>query len=104
MKETIDNIEDKNTNLSDKMTDDYFKFSDKEKVRKEFKKYFNEDFLLFFDKELSFAYDRIVIDIVKFDDFLHKKFGNYEEKALSMANIMFDNFGYKATKFFKKLL
>ena len=42
-----------------------------------------------------FVYDRPVLDIIKFDDYLHYRFGNYEEQGKSQADVFNELFGDK---------
>lgn len=45
------------------------------------------------------------IDIIKFDDWLHKQFGEYEEKEkISMKQLIQREYGKKAVSFIEKLL
>ena len=40
-------------------------------------------------------YKRPVFDLIKFDDYLHKRFGDYEEQGKSQADIFKELFGDK---------
>jgi hypothetical protein len=45
------------------------------------------------DITLSAAFKRPVLNIGKFDDWLHDKFGKYENKGLSMYDVLKNNYG-----------
>ena len=56
------------------------------------------------DALISIIAKRVVIDILYFDEVLHARFGDYEDKGLSMADIIESNFGEKALKLFMELI
>lgn len=52
-----------------------------------------------------FLFGKTSIDIVLFDEWLHKKIGNYEEeKGQSMAEAIEENFGAEARTFIKRCI
>lgn len=52
-----------------------------------------------FDGMLSLLYHRPVLDIFAFDDFLHSKYGAYEEKEISMKELIKKEYGQKCLDF-----
>jgi len=47
----------------------------------------------FLDGMLMALCKKPVIDSIKFDDWLHKKFGDYEDSGLSMEEVLVNNYG-----------
>jgi len=45
-----------------------------------------------------------IMDIIKFDAWLHKKHGEYEERGMSMANLVETEYGAITSKFVKEAL
>jgi len=41
------------------------------------------------------VYKRLVFDLIKFDDYLHERYGNYEEQGKSQSDIFEELFGDK---------
>ena len=58
----------------------------------------------FTDFELSAAFHRPVINIYKFDEWLHYQFGDYEKEGLSMEEVLAKNYGQSAAMRIKGLL
>ena len=50
---------------------------------------------------LSLLYHRPVLDIFAFDDFLHSKYGEYEEQGKSMHDVVLEHYGEKVAEFCK---
>jgi len=49
--------------------------------------------------------EKVAIDIIKFDDWLHKQIGNYEEKeGLSMKEVISKYYGGSAASFIQNIL
>lgn len=46
-----------------------------------------------YDSEWSVIFKRPVFDIYKFDDFIHKWKGNYEEQGKSLSDMLDEIFG-----------
>lgn len=57
-----------------------------------------------YDPFMSWIMQKFQIDIVKFDDKLHRKLGDYEEKGLSMRDIIKKTYGDKGVKLIEQLL
>lgn len=45
-----------------------------------------------------------VLDIIKFDDWLHEQYGQYENKGLSMQDLIRKEYGEEAVHFIKECL
>ncbi len=57
-------------------------------AHKLFRKTFHVSLNMFLERELMLLLGKPIINIVKFDDWLHEKFGNYEKQELSMKDII----------------
>jgi len=73
-------------------------------AHKLFYKTFRRYFADFIDNDLTVLFMKPVIDIEKFDDWLHEKFGEYENDGLSMRDVLANNFGESAAMQVKGLL
>jgi hypothetical protein len=58
----------------------------------------------FMDGELTILFNRPMLDISAFDDYLHDVYGNYEENDLSMYELLVKHYGQGFAEFIKKLL
>jgi len=58
----------------------------------------------FMDFELSAVFRKPILDIYKFDDWLHCQFGEYEEKGKSMYDVIAANYGETVAMQIKELL
>jgi len=47
----------------------------------------------FLDGYLMTVFQKPIIDIKRFDDWLHKKFGEYENEGMSMTDVLVKNYG-----------
>jgi len=47
---------------------------------------------------------KFVIDIIKFDDWLHKQFGDYESEDKSMSGILLEKYGYDIQQYVKQMI
>lgn len=65
--------------------------------RQTFQFYFFESIEKYFNPILGF-------DIIKFDDSLKSKYGNYENEKISMSIFIEKKFGKKAVRFINRLL
>jgi hypothetical protein len=60
---------------------------------------------LYFDVLLSIIEDRPVLDFWKFDDFIHKIYGEYEEEqGLSLYDLLVKEKGIGFAKYIERLL
>ena len=58
----------------------------------------------FVDNLLTVIFGRWTIDIVRFDDWLHELYGDYESEGLSMREIILDKMGPEALKLIENLI
>lgn len=52
----------------------------------------------------SLIFGKIKLDIVKFDDWLHRKHGDYEDEGMSMSDLILSEYGKSAHSFIKEHL
>ena len=57
----------------------------------------------FFDP-VFLRHKKIRLDIIKFDDWLHEKVGDYEDDGKNMKDALIENFGVDASLFIGTLL
>ena len=71
-------------------------------------KFFHKTFHLllteFLDRELTVYFCKPIIDVYKFDDWLHEMYGEYENERLSMCDALTDIFGESVAMRIKELL
>ncbi len=75
-----------------------YKFTETNKVNDEFTKVFGIGFKPFYDGMVSVATKQLWIDIVKFDEWLQKKHGNYEDEGKSMMDVVREHYGDKGVE------
>ena len=78
--------------------------SDWADLRKDFQKIFGIPFNDFYDGFMSWVSGHISIDIARFDEYLHDRFGQYENQGLSMQDIILMNYGRKAVDLVEGLI
>lgn len=81
-----------------------YKFHDITQVAEEFEKIFGVKFKNYYDGIESILFKKIVVDVIKFDDYLLEKYRYNEEKEISMSEFILNKFGADAWHFFKALL
>ena len=69
-----------------------------------FHKTFKISFHDFMDQDLSMLFMKPILNIQKFDDWLHDKFGEYENDNLSMSDVLTKNYGVSVAMQVKELL
>jgi hypothetical protein len=52
----------------------------------------------------ALKWDDIQINIIKFDDWLHKQVGDYESHKMNMDEALVKHYGQEASDFIKRLL
>jgi hypothetical protein len=57
----------------------------------------------YFDEDLLHL-GVLLFDVLKFDDWLHEKFGDYEDEHKSMKNVVFEHFGENAANLIDALI
>lgn len=70
-----------------------YKFSELNKLGDKFMTVFGIGFKPFYDGLMSVASKQLCIDILKFDEWLHKKHGNYEDAGQSMDDCIREHYG-----------
>ena len=70
-----------------------YKFTETNKVNDEFTKVFGIGFKPFYDGLVSIATKQLWIDIVKFDEWLQKKHGDYEAEGKSLMDAVREHYG-----------
>lgn len=73
-------------------------------VREGFYRHFGTGFGDFYDGLMTVLTSSIRIDIVKFDEWLHRQVGDYEDRGMSMAEAVGVQYGREAMDFIEKLL
>ena len=56
------------------------------------------------DTLTSFVAGRVVVDIIHIDGILHSRFGNYEDRGLSMNDILKEQYGEAAVQLLNELI
>lgn len=80
-----------------------YKISEYSNAKHLFTNYFDLRISDFYEKLLSIGFQRITIDVVKFDNWLHIKHGDYESKGLSLKDVIISNYGIEAYNFIDAL-
>lgn len=81
-----------------------YRFNEVPIVEEKFMKFFGVPFKRFYDGVMSVAFGKLLIGIFSFDDYLHEKFGMYENDKKSMKEVIIENYGIDASDFISKLL
>lgn len=81
-----------------------YNLSQTQTVKTNFEAYFSISFGPFYDGLISVMSKKITIDICKFDDWLHKKYGEYENEGLSMSAVILKHYGSEANEFIESLI
>ena len=80
-----------------------YKFSQLHQLNDEFDRVFGIGFKPFYNGLVSVASKHLCIDILKFDDWLHKKHGNYEDSGKSMNNCIREHYGDEGVKLINRV-
>lgn len=70
----------------------------------DFKRMFHFSIIGIYDPFMSAISGEFKIDVHSMDDVLHRKFGDYEECGMSMADIIERNYSHDAVVFLDQLL
>jgi len=73
-------------------------------THKLFHKVFNANFLNYMDEELTTSLQKPILDIQRFDHLLHELYGDYENKKLSMYDVLVKNYSETVVLQIKGLL
>jgi len=80
-----------------------YKIGEWDRARKDFYAIFDTDITPFYDGFMTCLFKRLHIDILKLDEWLHKKHGNYEDKHQSMQDVIKEHYGEKGVELIDKL-
>lgn len=81
-----------------------YKFHEISQVAEKFEKFFGVRFKDYYDSIESILFKKIVVDVIKFDDYLLKKYRYNEKKEISMSAFILNQFGLDVWRFFRALL
>lgn len=81
-----------------------YNFHEIGKVSENFQKYFGVNFKSYYDSLSSILFKKLVIDVIKFDDYLRAKYRYDEKKEISLSAFLINQFGVEAWRFFKTLM
>ena len=81
-----------------------YKFSETGKLGDEFQRVFGIGFKPFYDGVMSVASKQLCIDILKFDEWLHEKHGNYEDAGQSMDDCIREHYGEEGVKLINEVI
>lgn len=81
-----------------------YKFSETGKLGDEFQRVFGIGFKPFYDGLMSVASKQLCIDILKFDEWLHKKHGDYEDAGQSMEDCIREHYGDEGVKLINEVI
>lgn len=73
-------------------------------LKKDFQRLFRMPFGDFYDSLVSWVSGKYCIDVVRFDDALHSRFGEYERRGLSMRDLVLQEYGRAALDCLEGLL
>lgn len=76
----------------------------RERLRRQFQSRLELSLSDCIDTLVSIVAGRVVVDIMKIDDILHNRFGNYEDEGLSMNDIIKEKYGEFAVQLLNELL
>jgi hypothetical protein len=81
-----------------------YKFSETGKLGDEFQRVFGIGFKPFYDGLMSVASKQLCIDILKFDEWLHEKHGNYEDAGQSMDDCIREHYGDEGARLINEVI
>ena len=81
-----------------------YKFSELNKLGDKFMSVFGIGFKPFYDGLMSVASKQLCIDILKFDEWLHEKHGNYEDAGQSMDDCIREHYGEEGVKLINEVI
>jgi hypothetical protein len=74
------------------------------KAKSEFRNVFGMEISPFYDVFVSLLFKKICINPFKFDEWLHARYGDYEDRGKSMLDIVSEHFGEAGVNLINKLL
>lgn len=81
-----------------------YKFSELNKLGDKFMSVFGIGFKPFYDGLMSVASKQLCIDIMKFDEWLHEKHGDYEDAGQSMDDCIREHYGDEGAKLINEVI
>ena len=81
-----------------------YKIGEWTRARNDFENAFGISIQPFYDGLITLVFKSVKIDPFKFDDFLHKVHGNYEDDGKSMNDIVIEKYGENALKTLNRLI
>jgi len=81
-----------------------FKISEYVQAKRQFTDVFNLRIGDFHDPILSIAFGCVLIDVLKFDEWLHQRLGSYEDQGLNMQQLVVQHFGSDAWEFLSSII
>lgn len=81
-----------------------YKITELQDLKKYFHNLFDVGIGRFIDTLMTAACARIIIDIVKFDEWIKKLHGDYERQGKSLADMIFEHYGDEAAALIDELL
>ena len=87
------------------MNNEHYKISEAGRAKADFRRVFNvNEFAVFYDGLATAKCKRMCIDPIKFDAFLHEKYGDYEAEGKSMQDIVLEKYGTAGVELMNKLM
>lgn len=81
-----------------------YKIAEAAKVREGFYRHFSIGYGDFYDGLMTVLTGTFRVDVVKFDEWLHRQMGDYEDRGLSMAEAVEERYGKEAMDFLQTLI
>jgi len=81
-----------------------YKFSELNKLGDEFQRVFGIGFKPFYDGLMSVVSKQLCIDLLKFDEWLHEKHGNYEDAGQSMDDCIREHYGDEGVRLINEVI
>ena len=84
--------------------EDIYKIGEWKNLKNDFREIFHIEFAEFYDGFLTVLFRKVCIDFFKFDDWLHAKYGIYEDDGKSMQDVIIEHYGIEGDKLIDKLI
>mgnify|MGYP006872997651 CR=1 FL=1 len=81
-----------------------YKFSETHLLNDKFQSIFGVGLMSFYDGLMSVVSRHLCIDILKFDDWLYEKYGEYEDNGQSMEDVVREHYGDKGVDLINGLI
>lgn len=76
----------------------------REVLRRKFQQLLEMSLAECLDTWLSAVFGRVMVDLIFIDEKLHTRFGDYEDRGLSMADVIRKEYGQEAVELLNELL